>query len=458
MSRPLDGVRVIDFGQYIAGPLAAMLLAEQGAEVVHVDPPGGPRWQTPANDAWNRGKQLVDAGPPCRLGPCAGARADRVRRRAHRELPPGVMDRLGLGSETLLAEHPRLVYCSLPGFAADDPRAGLPGLGRRHRRGDRHLSTACSPRPMRAPVFTPVALASHFAAIEAAVAVVMALLARERGGRGQRIEVPLFDAMFAAIGAHGLFVDGAPGGGRPDDFWTGIFRCADRRWIQVSAATPRFRARLAAALEVPDWEADGFFDVERLTSDTNLREELSSRQVALFATRTAQEWEHLGGEIGVPIIMCRSTTEWTQTPHARTSGTVLGDAAAVHAGPPVRVWSEGEALEHVVTPTSTAQRAEHAQALEGVRVLDLTQVLAGPTTPDPRRIWRRRHQNQQPQRRRRWHPLQPPPLSHGRQPRKTLSCCWTSSCRPAAPSSVSSSSAPMSSCRTSAPSQPSASA
>src|SRR5579871_761426 len=59
MSGPLGGLRVIDFGQYIAGPLAAMLLADQGADVVHVDPPGGPRWQTPANDAWTRGKQLM---------------------------------------------------------------------------------------------------------------------------------------------------------------------------------------------------------------------------------------------------------------------------------------------------------------------------------------------------------------------------------------------------------------
>src|SRR5262245_40483418 len=52
----LDGVRVVDFGQWIAGPLAAMLLADQGAEVVRVDPPGGPRWATAANAAFNRGK------------------------------------------------------------------------------------------------------------------------------------------------------------------------------------------------------------------------------------------------------------------------------------------------------------------------------------------------------------------------------------------------------------------
>src|ERR1043166_3539582 len=59
MSSVLDGVRVIDFGQYIAGPLTAMLLADQGADVIRVDPPGGPLWETPANATWNRGKRSI---------------------------------------------------------------------------------------------------------------------------------------------------------------------------------------------------------------------------------------------------------------------------------------------------------------------------------------------------------------------------------------------------------------
>ena len=59
MASALDGVRVIDFGQYIAGPLAAMFLADHGADVIHVDPPGGPRWDTPANASWHRGKRSI---------------------------------------------------------------------------------------------------------------------------------------------------------------------------------------------------------------------------------------------------------------------------------------------------------------------------------------------------------------------------------------------------------------
>ena len=55
----LDGIRVIDFGQYIAGPLAGMLLADQGADVIKIDPPGGPTWKTPANSTWSRSKRSI---------------------------------------------------------------------------------------------------------------------------------------------------------------------------------------------------------------------------------------------------------------------------------------------------------------------------------------------------------------------------------------------------------------
>ena len=59
MASALEHIRVIDFGHYIAGPLTGMLLADQGADVIKVDPPGGPRWDTPANATWNRGKRSI---------------------------------------------------------------------------------------------------------------------------------------------------------------------------------------------------------------------------------------------------------------------------------------------------------------------------------------------------------------------------------------------------------------
>src|SRR5437899_9853969 len=118
----LDGVRVVDFGQWIAGPLAAMLLGDQGARVIRVDPPGGARWKTPANATWNRGKQrrALDLKREMDL-----ATARRLMERADvviENFRPGVMERLGLGADEAARGNPRLIYCSLPGFASNDPR------------------------------------------------------------------------------------------------------------------------------------------------------------------------------------------------------------------------------------------------------------------------------------------------------------------------------------------------
>src|SRR5262245_57621842 len=98
MPGALDGIRVLDFGQYIAGPLAAMLLADQGADVIRIDPPGGPRWVTPANATWNRGKRAVSLDLK---SPDGSATMQDLIVSADvliENFRPGVMDRLGLGA------------------------------------------------------------------------------------------------------------------------------------------------------------------------------------------------------------------------------------------------------------------------------------------------------------------------------------------------------------------------
>ena len=127
MSGALDGVRVIDFGQYLPGPLTTMLLADTGADVIRVDPPAGPLWRHDANIILQRGKRsiVLDLTQPGdheiaeRLIATADVVVENFR--------PGVMDRLGLGASACCNANPQLIYCSMPGFAADDPRASVPG-------------------------------------------------------------------------------------------------------------------------------------------------------------------------------------------------------------------------------------------------------------------------------------------------------------------------------------------
>src|SRR5262245_20709360 len=112
MAGTLDGVRVIDFGQYVAGPLTAVMLADQGADVIHVDPPGGPLWNNPADAFFQRGKRRISLNlkesADLALGKRLIASADVVIE----NFRPGVMDRLGVGPRAMTTADPRLVYAS----------------------------------------------------------------------------------------------------------------------------------------------------------------------------------------------------------------------------------------------------------------------------------------------------------------------------------------------------------
>src|SRR5215207_3523055 len=311
MAGALDGVRVIDFGQYVAGPLAAMLLADQGADVVRVDPPGGPRFDTPANAVWNRGKRSIvldlardeDRATARRLVEMADVVVENFR--------PGVMERLGLSAEALCAADPRLIYLSLPGFASDDPRAGMAAW-----EGVVEAAAGRYRRPQGDPVFSPIPVSSCYAAFLGVDSVVMALIARERDGLGQRIEVPLYDATFTLIGYQGQrFHDPPPGvqGGiagalqGPRAAWFGEHHCRDGRYIYFHLGNKNVPDFLRAADADDWWEAP----------------DARERAAALFMTKTSQEWEDLAAASGTELTTCYASGEWLRHPHARDSKMIV---------------------------------------------------------------------------------------------------------------------------------------
>jgi crotonobetainyl-CoA:carnitine CoA-transferase CaiB-like acyl-CoA transferase len=409
---PLHGIRVVDFGHQIAGPLTAVMLADQGADVVHVDAPGAAA-DEPADAFFNRGKRRItlDLKQP---GDLAAARTLIARSDVLIEnFRPGVMSRLGLGYAELSAASPRLVYCSLPGFGATDPRAGLPGW-----EGVIDAATGnCRIRAGEAPAgwdtsrptYSSVPGASTAAAFLAAVAVVSALVERHKSGRGQHIEVPLFDAVFEVIGDAGAYVTAR--GLSPQvplaKWGSGTYQCRDGQYVQFNpiGATSRFVSWFLQAAGKPEWAAT-------LDDDAELR----GRLTELFATRTAAEWERLGHEAGVPLARIRPAAEWLATPHAQAAGEVVRLEDPVlggtwMAGLPVHAGAAQDARgldrplsprhrpdadrEQVLAelaaedpqapqPPQAAQLPQAAQARErpmaGLRVLDLTQILAGPSS------------------------------------------------------------------------------
>jgi crotonobetainyl-CoA:carnitine CoA-transferase CaiB-like acyl-CoA transferase len=390
MPSALEGIRVIDFGQYIAGPMAAMLLGDQGADVIRVDPPGGPRWDTPANASWNRNKRSIvldlktdaDRETARRLVATADVVIENFR--------PGVMQRLGLGAEAMTQANPRLIYCSLPGFGADDPRAqvsaweGVVGAATGAYRG--------SGKTDGRPVYTVIPYGSAYSACLCAVSVAMALNARARCGLGQRVEIPLFDATFSVIGARGLLVNGKPEP-EPAFNWSRQLPCKDGRWLMYVANNKKFEAFIR------------FIGMDRWRDAKLPPDELARKFDETMRARTAKEWEDIIAELGSEGVICHTSAEWLQ--HAQALGSKIIDdfddpllgrfrgpginarlsrtPGSVRRPRPAPDQHRAEILSELAqrkAPSSSEPQpgAEVLRAaLEGVKVVDLCIVLAGPT-------------------------------------------------------------------------------
>ncbi|MGO4689722.1 CoA transferase [Glaciibacter sp. 2TAF33] len=406
---PLGGLRVVDFGQYIAGPLAAMMLADQGADVVRVEPPGGPRWISDSNAALLRGRRYVQLDLKSSSGQRRArsliADADVVIE----NFRPGVMARLGLGYSDVADLNPRLIYCSLPGFGAADPRAAVAGW----EGVVMAAAAAYSPIPegwhdhdTAAPRFTPISLASVFGGIEGAMAITAGLVARERDGIGQWIEVPLFDAILEGLGSRGTTYERS--GTLFTSFGSGVYRCADGRYVTFIANWFRHLTWFVECAGVTSWIDDGLVNVTALRTSPAKSAELQRRLGEVFATRDANEWEGIGRARGCSIAMWRSPLEWLNEPAATASesiaqvsdpllGTVKVPGKSVQMCNTSRMTSAREPVE----PTNLAlvealdecsvdsltrsdghalQPGVRKPPLDGFRVIDLSRVVAAPTT------------------------------------------------------------------------------
>ena len=382
----LTGIRVIDFGHYVAGPLAAMLLGDFGADVIRVDPPSGPRYDTPANATWNRNKRSIALDLKQAAGRDIALRLIEGADVVVENFRPGVMTRLGLGARNMMARNSRLVYLSLPGFHGDDARAAMPAW-----EGLLGAATGCfSTNPLLKldhPVYNCLPIPSVFGALWGSVAAVAALNEREHSGLGQVIEAPLYAAAFSAFSGKAVRVHG-----QPDRSPLSTFRhvlCKDGKWFLY---VPRDMHKVLAkdfGFEIPPAGIHAL--------------EVMQRTEELFATRTSLEWESYCISSAVEGSTCNTTLEWINHPLARESGVVqeyndpllgkfsgLGLHTRLSATPAAVRTSRArldqhrqEILAELSTPrqtsVSTPQELRRG-ALEGVRVLDLGVILAIPST------------------------------------------------------------------------------
>ena len=241
MAGALDGIRILDLSWGIAGPLGVLLLAEQGADVIKVEPPGGDPFRVyDGYKVWTRSRRSVT----CDLKSDAGVAAFRTLAATADVLVesfrPGVMDRLGVGYDALHAELPRLVYSSVPAYP--------PGHRLAQRSGYDALVQASSgqqweqPGWRPGPIFLHMPMPSMGAIFLVPTGILAALIAREQTGAGQHVSTSLLQGAFlyttqiwqyiehANAGFHDLMGKSYP----PGVHQGMIFECANREFVHVS--------------------------------------------------------------------------------------------------------------------------------------------------------------------------------------------------------------------------------
>lgn len=334
MAAALDGVRVLDLSQGAAGPVCTMILGDLGAEVVKVEPPEGD---------WGRGlgPPFVDGVAAAFLGMNRNKRSlvvdlkkpggcEAVLRLAGsfdvlvESFRPGVMERLGLGYEELRERNPRLIYASISAFGRVGPWRDRPGVDGLVQAMSGLMSvTGTSDGP---PVKVGVPAADMTGGFLAALAVLAALLARERTGEGQRVDVSLLDgllafqmvplAMFLASGQS----PGRQGSAAPYAAPNEAFATRDGH-VMVAAYTPARWRRLCEVLGVAELADDPRFDTnaKRVRNRQALRQTLEP----LFRTRTTAEWVRMLEEADIVCGPLLDYPELVSQEHVSGSGMVI---------------------------------------------------------------------------------------------------------------------------------------
>jgi formyl-CoA transferase len=331
--RALEGVRVLDVTQVMAGPYCAMQLCDMGADVIKIEPPGGDSTrrmagavgnESPAFNAVNRGKR----GVVLNLKSAAGR--DAFRRLARRadilieNYRPGVMRSLGLEYDALSADHAGLIYASISGYGQTGPdrekggfdlvAQGVTGL------------MSITGEPGGAPVKVGVPLTDLGAALFATSAILAALHYRSRTGRGQYIDTSLIDAgvamsVWEATEYFSSHAAPEPMGSahRMTAPYQAI-RCADG-YITIAAANDRLFRRLSELLERPGWLTDPDYadDTRRVRNRAALAREIEAVTIA----RPRTHWLDLFEANGLPCGPINNYEQVFADPHIRERGLVV---------------------------------------------------------------------------------------------------------------------------------------
>ena len=327
--RALEGIKVIDFSQVIAGPFASQHLALLGADVIKIEQPGagdqgrkllgdndwGEAGLSPMFVSVNTGKRgmTLDLKHP---------RAKEILNRLLQDadvvlenFKAGVIERLGFGYEAVRKIKPDIIYCSVTGYGQEGPYAGAAAYDGAIQATSGMVAVTGTPdTPVRAG-FMSVDVPT---AISATVAILGALVRKERTGEGQRLDVAMLDTAMTVLGPQILnyLNTGADsprvGNSSPALIPTaGVFTTADG-YIMMTCLTDGQWANAAPVLGHPEWTEDprySSYDARKENYDL-----VSDALNAAFLSKTTDEWDKILGEVKVPAAPVRSLPDASQHP------------------------------------------------------------------------------------------------------------------------------------------------
>jgi len=456
---PLVGVRVVDFGQQIAGPAVAMVLADLGATVIHIDPPQGPQWDHAANAILNRNKSCLRLDLKNQQGLSEALSLIEQADIVIESFRPGVMEKLGVDFQQLREQRPQLITLSMPGFASNDQ------LRRDWKATEAVVAATAGAftdmgfnRILMGlnPCFSPLPLGSSYATCLGASALALALFGREKTGSGDSIEVPVVAAMMEGLSYNSYVVDGLPERYKTmreleierrraanipfdvsyedlqeylDPFYR-TYDCADGRKFYCVCPSHRTHARrclevlglyeelVAEGLPetsdlhqpVSQWDGEtsiGVYPLPKKWADI-----IAEKMKLVFLTKTSDEWGVIFGEGKIPGAPHQTTNEWVNSEHCSSAGLIvevndpeyglmkqpgpvawLEESAHLMLSPAPRkmvsfdvalqLLKEVAAAETVTRPKVVSGDAQtnlmdKTGWLDGIRILDLTNVIAGP--------------------------------------------------------------------------------
>jgi alpha-methylacyl-CoA racemase len=372
----LDDVRVLDLTRLLPGPFCTVLLADFGADVIKVeDTAGGDymRWMPPLVDAYsamfhplNRNKRSIAIDLKNPLGREAFLRLAATADVVVESFRPGVMERLGIGFADLREANPRLVLCSISGYGQDGPFRDRAGH-------DLNYAAVAGVLLLGGNAEGPPAMPGlqvgdlGGGALDAALAIMIALHHAARTGKGQHCDVSMVDGLISWAGVHAsqLFATGeAPGPG--DGMLTGrypcyrIYACADG-YLSVGALEPKFWRAFVDVIGVPELAGSGLVDGEEGQRTVAAVE-------AVLRTRTRAQWEAALAGHDVCVEPVLDVGETFEHPQVRSRGMRVdaGDGRpTAQTGFPIRLMDSpagyrraapgyGEHTEEVLTEAGYA--------------------------------------------------------------------------------------------------------